>query len=289
KANWNIHVMARDGIRLALEGGLRQAGQQTEAVELPGQVFEDGGHKHLVDIVVQGLSEPKALAGMLMIVFRDRGPLLSKRRRALSGAALRDGDLALQRAREEAQALREEMRAQQEELQASNEELQSTNEELQSTNEELTSSKEEMQSMNEELQAVNTELLVKLDDLALAQSDMTNLLNSTEIATLFLDMSLNVRRFTETSRRIFTLRDNDVGRPISDLACTLDYPSLLDDIRAMLQTLQIKEKQVEAKDGQWYTVRIMPYRALDGQTRGAVITFVNITIAKQLEAKLRAG
>ena len=117
------------------------------------------------------------------------------------------------------------MRASQEELQAANEELQSTNEELQSANEELTTSKEEAQSMNEELQTINAELQSKLDDLALAQSDMQNLLNSTDIATLFLDKDLNVRRFTEQIARIIHLREGDIGRPLSDLASTLNYPA----------------------------------------------------------------
>ena len=112
-----------------------------------------------------------------------------------------------------------------EELQAANEELQSTNEELQSANEELTTSKEEAQSMNEELQTINAELQTKLDDLALAQSDMQNLLNSTDIATLFLDKDLNVRRFTDKITRIIHLREGDIGRPLSDLASTLNYPA----------------------------------------------------------------
>ena len=192
-------------------------------------------------------------------------------------------------AREEAQALREEMRASQEELQASNEELQSTNEELQSTNEELTSSKEEMQSMNEELQAVNAELQTKLDDLALAQSDMRNLLNSTDIATLFLDNDLNVRRYTEKARKIISLRDSDVGRPLSDLTSQLEYPDMEEDVREMLRTMVVSERQIHSREGQWYAVRVMPYRTLDNVIQGAVITFVDITAAKELESRLRAG
>jgi two-component system CheB/CheR fusion protein len=181
------------------------------------------------------------------------------------------------------------MRASQEELQASNEELQSTNEELQSTNEELTSSKEEMQSMNEELQAVNAELQSKLDDLALAQSDMRNLLNSTDIATLFLDKDMNVRRFTERARRVINLRESDVGRPLSDLTTQLDYPGLEQDVQDMLRTMVIAERQVRSTDGHWYAVRVMPYRTHDNVIQGAVITFMDITAAKELEARLRAG
>jgi PAS domain S-box-containing protein len=226
----------------------------------------------------------------VLIVFREAAtaPPAGRHRRT-GGGVHRELEADLQRSREEAQALREEMRASQEELQASNEELQSTNEELQSTNEELTSSKEEMQSMNEELQAVNAELQSKLDDLALAQSDMRNLLNSTDIATLFLDNDLNVRRFTEKARKIISLRDADIGRPLSDLTSQLEYPGLQEDVHEMLRTMVVAEKQIRSRDGQWYTVRIMPYRTHENVIQGAVITFVDITAAKELEARLRAG
>jgi len=287
RANWNIHVMAREGLRVPLDGALRLAAGQKSAVELHAVPVGDSGQLHTVDISVRALDEPAALKGMLLIVFREAAMAPAPGRRRRSSSVHRELEAELQHAREEAQALREEMRASQEELQASNEELQSTNEELQSTNEELTSSKEEMQSMNEELQAVNAELQSKLDDLALAQSDMRNLLNSTDIATLFLDNDLNVRRYTEKARKIISLRDSDVGRPLSDLTSQLEYPGLQDDVQEMLRTMVISEKQIHSRDGQWYTVRIMPYRTQDNVIQGAVITFVDITVAKALEARLR--
>ena len=179
------------------------------------------------------------------------------------------------------------MRASEEERQAAIEELQSTNEELQSANEELTTSKEEAQSMNEELQTINVELQSKLDDLALAQSDMQNLLNSTDIATLFLDKDLNVRRFTDQIKRLINLRDADVGRPLSDLTTTLNYPDLAADARDTLRTLAFSEKEIPTNDAHWFKVRIMPYRTVANVIQGAVITFVDITAAKQLESRLR--
>jgi two-component system, chemotaxis family, CheB/CheR fusion protein len=289
KANWNIHVMAREGIRAPLAAALEQALAQTEPVQLTGLPVEAGPGASLVDISVRALVDPPLLAGMAMIVFRDLGPAEpSRRRRRSSSSVHRELEGELQRARDEAQALREEMRASQEELQAANEELQSTNEELQSTNEELTSSKEEMQSMNEELQAVNVELQSKIADLELAQSDMRNLLNSTDIATLFLDRDLNVRRFTERARKIISLRDSDVGRPLSDLTTHLQYPELQSDVRDMLRTLIVSEKQIRGSEGQWFSVRVMPYRTHDNVIDGAVITFVDITAAKELEARLRS-
>lgn len=288
KANWNIHVMARAGIRTQLVVALRQALVENHPIELRGLRVEDD-EQRVVDVTVQAIHEPKALEGMVMVVFRDvAGPPAGARKRRRSSGTV-DPSIAdeLERAREEIRALRQEMRASQEELQAANEELQSTNEELRSANEELTTSKEEAQSMNEELQTINGELQSKLDDLALAQSDMQNLLNSTDIATLFLGNDLNVRRFTEQATRVFHLREDDVGRPLSDLATTLTYPQLLADTKETLRTLAFCERQIPTSDGQWYSVRIMPYRTLANVIQGAVITFVDITAAKELESRLR--
>ncbi len=187
----------------------------------------------------------------------------------------------------ELQTTREEMHTSQEELRSINEEMQSTNEEMQSTNEELTTSKEEMQSLNEELQTVNSELQAKVDELSRSNNDMKNLLNSTDIATLFLDNDLQVRRFTTQATKIIKLIPGDVGRPITDLASDLLYPELVEDAREVLRKLGFAEKPINARDGRWFMVRIMPYRTLDDRIDGVVITFGDITVAKTLEAQLR--
>ena len=134
---------------------------------------------------------------------------------------------------------------------------------MQSTNDERSPSKEEMQSINEELQTVNAELQAKVYDLSRSSDDMKNLLNSTDIATLFLDKDLNVRRFTPQATKIIKLIPGDVGRPITDLASELQYPELADDGRMVLKTLIPAEKPIGCKDGRWFNVRIMPYRTLD--------------------------
>ena len=141
--------------------------------------------------------------------------------------------------------------------------------------------------MNEELQTVNAELQAKVDELSRASNDMKNLLNSTDIATLFLDNELKVRRFTPQATKIIKLIPGDAGRPITDLASELNYPDLTDDAREILRTLTFAEKSISARDGRWFTVRIMPYRTLDDRIDGVVITFADITVAKTLEAKLR--
>jgi two-component system CheB/CheR fusion protein len=180
----------------------------------------------------------------------------------------------------------EEMQTSQEELKSTNEELQSANEELQSANEELMSSKEEMQSLNEELQTLNAELLSKVEDFTHVNNDMKNLLNSTDIATLFLDKELKVRRFTNQAVKIFKLIKSDIGRPITDLDSDLLYPELAADALNVLKTLVFIIKQIPSKDGRWFSIRIMPYRTFDDRIDGVVITFFNISDLKQVEIKL---
>lgn len=288
KANWNLHVMARPALRAELVLALRQALQAGGTVERRGLPLDDEAAA-TVDITVQAVLRPKALEGTALVVFREPPALPGRRRRRAAPADGPDAALAdeLHRSRQEMQDLRLAMRVSQEELQAANEELQSTNEELQAANEELTTSKEEAQSMIEELQTINGELQSKLDDLALAQSDMQNLLNSTDIATLFLDNDGNVRRYTDQIARVIPLREGDIGRPLGELASTLLYPELQADVQETLRTLAFSEKQIATRDGRWFTVRIMPYRTTAHVIQGVVITFVDITKAKELEDRLR--
>lgn len=287
KANWNIHAMARDGLREPLFNGLKQVAKQSETIELTGLSVQTDSGTHAVDLSIQSFIEPEPLKGMTMVVFRDAPGRTVHRRKKPAQAIESDYPAQIRQYQQEIERLREQARLSREELQASNEELQSTNEELQSANEELTTSKEEMQSMNEELQTINTELQTKLDDLALAQSDMQNVLNSIEIAVLFLDQELNVRRYTERASTIISLRESDIGRPLSDLTTTLLYPELQQDAQQTLNTLAVAEKQIRTTDSRWFSVRIIPYRRLDNVIDGVVITLVDITDTKNLESSLR--
>jgi two-component system CheB/CheR fusion protein len=293
KANWNIFVMARESLRYELSSAFQKALRQKESVALRGLKLGANDGEQCVDITVRRLDEPGPLQGLVMIVFKDMAAPASVKTADRSPppparhARLRELEQELLRVRAEARSTHEEMQTSQEEFRSANEELQSTNEELQSTNEELTTSKEEMQSLNEELQTVNTELQGKVDELSRASNDMKNLLDSTDIATLFLDTKLKVRRFTPQATKIIKLIPADVGRPITDLASELRYPKLAGDAREVLRKLTFAEKPVGARDGRWFTVRIMPYRTMDDRIDGVVITFTNITVSRTLEAQLR--
>ena len=143
-----------------------------------------------------------------------------------------------------------------------------------------------MQSLNEELQTVNAELQTKISDFSRANDDMKNLLNSTEIATLFIDKDLNIRRFTDQVATIFKLRLSDTGRPFTDLVSNLQYPEIETHARQVLRTLSTIESAISTIDNRWFNIRIMPYRTLDDRIDGLVITFTDITLAKQLEIEL---
>ncbi len=286
KVHWNVLAMAREGLRAALPGAFRQAFRRQMAVTLRHVNVRTNGGKQAVDVTVQPLAEPEALRGMGLILFADAapapGPAVPGRPRRAGARSARGTDLerALQQAQEDVRITREEM-------QTAQEELKSTNEELQSTNEELTTSKEEMQSLNEELQTVNAELQAKVDELSQANNDMSNLLNSTNIATVFLDGALHVRRFTARASALIKLIPGDVGRPVTDLASDVLYPDLAADAREVLRTLVPIEKEIPTRTGHWFQARILPYRTLADQIDGVVVTFTVITAAKTLEAELR--
>ena len=255
KANWNIHAMAREGLQQELAGALRKAQHQPEAVRLPGLTVGTNGGTQTVDLTVQTITRPKALSGLLIIVFTDvaRPPARRSPRKSADS---------------QQQALLDE---------------------LQQAHENLQTLREEMQTSQEELTSTNEELQVKVNDLSQVSSDMNNLLNSMEIATVFLDNTLNIRRFASHTTRLFKLIAMDVGRPLSDIVTDLDYPQLHQDAEAVLRTLVFSEKQVKARNDRWFKVRIMPYRTQDNAIDGLVITFIDISATKKLEEQLRAG
>jgi len=277
KVNWNVFAMAREGLRYKLNGVFQKALQQKPAVTLKNVAVRTNGSMQSVDITIQGIAEPEALRGSVMIVFTDVAPspeskVLGKAKRS-SAAAQVQVERELEQARQEAKITRDEMQIFQEEAKSANEELQSMNEEL--------------QSANEELQTLNHELNIKVADLSRLNNDMKNLLDNAELTTLFLDDALNVRLFTTGSNKIFKLMRSDVGRPITDIASDLIYSDMADDVLKVLRTLVSHEQQLTTRDGHWFLMRIMPYRTLENMIDGVVITFADITVSKTLEAELR--
>ena len=283
KANWNIHVMLRPTLRTPIALALNQALQTLRPVFLKNLPLNETSQEE-VQVTVSPLDKPTSLAHTAMVVFQEIMPLSFEKKLDISDVKVIGG---LPAELNDLQTLQVAMQTSKGQLTAINDALKIANEELQLSNEELTTSKEESQSMNEELQTINSELQTRLDDLALAQSDMQNLLNSTDIATLFLDNDLNVRRYTEKAVDIFHLREVDVGRPLSDLTNILSYPELQADVKETLLALTPCTKSVAASDGRWFSVRIMPYRTLANAVNGAVLTFVDISAAKTLEFRLR--
>ncbi len=293
KANWNVFAMAREGLRYELNILFGSVIRQKKSLVKKGVMVGTNGGMQRVNLTVELLEAPEILRGLLLIVFND---VDSVEAGLVTGSAVHADagseqveliGQELREAQNEILIIREEMQTSQEELKSMNEEMQSANEELQSTNEELTTSKEEMQSLNEELQTVNHELQSKVTDLSETNNDMKNLLNSTDIATLFLDDALKIRRFTNRTAAIIKLIATDIGRPVTDIVTDLHYPDLIDDAREVLRNLVYSEKQIPASDGRWFIVKIMPYRTQENRIVGLVITFTDITAVKKFEGSLQ--
>jgi two-component system CheB/CheR fusion protein len=240
------------------------------------------GSQISVDLSVIPINNPEQLRGLLLITIvpSRETPEVPRQPKIMADEEKSAPERILELERE-LHYVKENNQTMVEELQSTNEELQSANEELQSTNEELQSSKEEMESLNEELSTVNNELNSKVEALSQARDDMQNLLNSTDLAVIFLDDALRLKRYTVKARTVVNLRDTDIGRPISDLTMQLKDNRLLDDCRDVLETLMRKEKEVVTTDNNWLLMRILPYRTSENVIGGVVVTFVDITKTKQ--------
>jgi two-component system CheB/CheR fusion protein len=293
--NNNVYNMAREGLRLELPAAVRQASISDEPVVRRGLQVKTNGGFSSVRLTVQKLSEPESLNGAFVATFQEEPedvvPAKAVRGRDKKKELQRITSLEteLQRSRENLQGMIEELETSNEELKSTNEELQSTNEELQSANEELETSREEMQSLNEELHTVNSELEERNESLSTASDDMQNLLNSTEIATVFLDDTLAIKRFTTQAKRVFSLIETDIGRPISDLTANLRYEGLVEDAREVLRSLLFREREIQTREGAWRLMRIIPYRRHDNLIDGLVITFVDIDRVKKAEEEAQAA
>ncbi len=230
------------------------------------------------------------LEGFMLVMFDELdmadGAQREDRNEAVTATA-QELETELSLYKERLQHVIEEYETGQEEMRASNEELQSTNEELRSTLEELETSKEELQSMNEELATVNQENRHRVEELSQLSADLQNLLAATDIATIFLDRSLRIVRFTPQVSELFSVRPVDRGRPLNELTHRLGDARLESDARRVLDKLAPIEREVQAENDRWYLCRVLPYRATDDRIDGVVITLIDITERKKHEERMQ--
>lgn len=300
----NLLRVVQPDLRLELRTALyAAAGEGRDQVRIVHPVLE-GNLPRTVRLTVRPVREPEAARGYFLVLFEEISeeanmgnvPLPQMARATLSSPEGDDTPRAemAQRLEEEIARLQaqlgstvEQYEASIEELKASNEELQAMNEELRSATEELETSKEELQSVNEELTTVNQELKARVEEVSRTNSDLQNLLAATDIATIFLDRSLSIQRYTPAAETLFNIIPTDVGRPLAHLTHRLDYHTVPDDAERVLDRLAVVEREVRSADGRHFLARLLPYRTLDDRIDGVVLTFVDITERKQAEDALK--
>ena len=288
-ATLNLLNLVNRDLRLDLRSALARAVAESRPIELPRLQLTREDRTHIVNVMVEPVDTGDVTS--LIVLFQDAGVApegTMSGDRLSSDEQVQRLEAELRLTRDRLQATIEELESTNEELKSSNEEYQSINEELQSASEEMETSKEELQSINEELHTVNGELGHRVTELAASNSDIKNLLESTQIATVFLDNDLRIRSFTPTMADIFHLLENDVGRPLHHVVSRVHYPELSDDIRRVLKTLvPVERSVVDAAADTYYAARVLPYRRVDNYIGGTVVTFTNVTAVRRAEAALR--
>jgi len=283
-ASLNLLKMTREGLLADLRASLHTAKRKDEPVRRDGIVIKSNSHVLEVAIEVVPFSGPTHERFFLVMFSstesRARKPS-SKKKNELPRKAANGSDQArlkkeLEATREYLQSIIEEQEAMNEELRSANEEIQSSNEELQSTNEELETAKEELQSSNEELTTLNDELESRNDELAVVNNDLVNLLTSIDLPIIMLDSGLHIRRFNPRAQRTLNLIPADLGRPIQDLKIALAMDHLDTLITQVIETLEVRDQEVQDREGNWYTLRIRPYKTTDNKIDGAVLMLVDI-------------
>ncbi|MGM0436647.1 MAG: chemotaxis protein CheB [Bacillota bacterium] len=300
----NILKMAREGLQTELTSALHEAVNDQKKVFCPNLCIKNNESiikANLTVCPVKKDSSSKYDGTLYLIVLEQISSSEKESNSQISDQSIEEeesygpeskkiiADLRrkLRDKKENLQNTVEELQTANEELKSSNEELQSVNEELQSTNEELETSKEELQSLNEELKTVNAELETKVAELTQANTDMNNLLSGTGIATVFVDLDLNIMRFTPSATEFINLIESDIGRPVGHIVSNLkNYDRLPEDTQEILNTLVPKEVEVQTHNGKWYMMRIQPYRTDENVIKGAVITFRDISKRKEIQNEL---
>lgn len=284
RANWNIYAMARTGIRETLPDAIKKALQTIDPVIIRQVKTGNNSGIQNVNITIQRFGSHNSAKEMILIVFTDVPAIVDKKR----SKTVKQSSTSLQIELETELKLREEdLQSLRTEMQTSQEELKISNEELISGNEELITSNEEMQSLNEELQMVNNELQNRMSGFMQTSNDMKNLLNSTDLATLFVDKELNIRWFSESVVHIIKIRNSDIGRRITDLVTDLQYAEIENHANTVLKNHATIETIISTNDHRQFAIRIMPYRTHKNKIEGLVLTFSDITTAERLKVEMK--
>ncbi len=285
----NVLHLVRQELRLELRSALYQAVQQKTNVQANNLTLKIDDKFQTINLHVRPqFREGEVARGFILILFEKTENGIAEQ-----PAVLKSEEPLARQLEEELIRLKAQLREsnqhhefQAEELKASNEELQAINEELRSAAEELETSKEELQSINEELTTVNQELKVKIEETTISSNNLQNLINSTNIGTIFLDRSFCINLFTPAIRDIFNLIPADYGRPLTDINSKLTYDNLIEDAEEVLANLQPIEREVQTNDNRTFMMRVLPYRTSEDRISGIVITFVDISRRKKDENEL---
>ena len=266
KPSFNILKMAKESLRLKLELALYEAARDGRPVSIESLALGEKEEYQILDLLVNPLTQAK---GLSVVAFIEKGgPQKSKKKKKASSSEEIDPHVVIL----------------ERELQATREHLQATVEEVEASNEELKSANEELQSTNEELNTLNSELQKNLGRVSELSNDLDNLLTSTEIATIFLDNRLHIRRFTPFATRIFNLIETDIGRSFGDITSRISGINLLNAAAEVLNTLHRESHEIQDDDGNWFSVRVLPYRTIENLIDGVVINIIDITEAKRTQA-----
>ncbi|HEY9232072.1 MAG TPA: PAS domain-containing protein, partial [Blastocatellia bacterium] len=290
----NLLKIVPEALRYELRAALMAARQRGLTSESSYVRVPLDGEAAVLNVRVDPVTDPSSAQAYWMVIFNEAKQSISPGppQRPTDGGTSEavEREQVVRQMEEELQSTREQLRASVEqydtsleELKASNEELQAINEELRSATEELETSKEELQSVNEELTTVNHEYREKLEEIGHTNSDLQNLMASTDIGTIFLDRGLKIKRYTPRAQQLFNIIASDLKRPLAHLTHKLNYDEIADDARRVMASLQTIEREVSSADGHWFIARLLPYRTVEDHIDGVVLTFVDITDRKHAE------
>jgi two-component system CheB/CheR fusion protein len=300
EASFNLLKMAREGLKLELRTALHRAKKTNVPVRKEGLRVRYNGEGRHVSVEIVPLKASPAGERVYLVLFEEVTPeavaepqeMISAEKAKKPTKSLKDRQMAqleqeLASTRAYLQSIIEEQEATNEELKSANEEVLSSNEELQSINEELETAKEELQSANEELTTINEELQNRNIEMHQLNNDLINLLASVNIPVLMLGSDSSIRRFTPMAEKVMNVVSSDVGRSIHDIRLRVELPHLEQLISEVLDTLSVREREVQDREGRWYSLRVHPYRTTDNKIDGTVLTLVDIDSLKRSQEEIK--